>query len=286
MTLFIIGSIMTGSPDRYLVFGNPISQSKSPFIHTLFARQTMQNIEYTSSAPEVGHFLEAVTTFFNDGGRGCNITAPFKEEAYQFAGRLTERAELAGAVNTLKKLDDGEILGDNTDGEGLVQNLLQYQAPLKGSRILLLGAGGAARGVIKPLLDQKPTELMIVNRTYEKAEQLAQLFKPFGPVSIGHMNEVDQPFDVVINSTSASLYKTVPDISVGIFSTSTIAYDMSYGSGVTTFNQWAQDNGAAKAYDGLGMLVGQAAESFMLWRGLRPGSKQILRELRKNLEGQ
>ncbi|MDB1122557.1 shikimate dehydrogenase [Vibrio algarum] len=276
---------MASAPDKYLVFGNPISQSKSPFIHTLFARQTMQNMEYSTCGPEVGHFLEAVEAFFKEGGRGCNITAPFKEEAYQFADRLTERAELAGAVNTLKKLDDGEILGDNTDGEGLVQNLLQYQVPLEGSRILLLGAGGAARGVIKPLLDQKPGQLTLVNRTYKKAEQLAQIFTPFGDINVEHIDKVDTPFDVVINSTSASLYKQVPDISTNIFSGTTIAYDMTYGAGMTTFNKWARENGVANAYDGLGMLVGQAAESFMLWRGLRPGTKQILRELRKNLEG-
>lgn len=276
---------MATLPDQYLVYGNPISQSKSPFIHTLFARQTLQEMEYSSRAPEVGNFLNEVSAFFKNGGRGCNITAPFKEEAFQFADRLTERAQLAGAVNTLKKLDDGEILGDNTDGEGLVQNLLQYQVPLKGSRILLLGAGGAARGVIKPLLDQKPAQLTIVNRTYDKAEQLVQIFDKFGNVNTEHMEKVNTSFDIVINSTSASLYKQVPNISTNIFCSTSIAYDMTYGSGMTTFNQWATDHGVAKAYDGLGMLVGQAAESFMLWRGLRPGSKQILRELRKNLEG-
>ncbi len=273
------------TPDRYLVFGNPIAQSKSPFIHTLFARQTIQNLVYSSQQPEVGHFLTEVAEFFAEGGRGCNITAPFKEEAFQFADRLTERAELAGAVNTLKKLDDGIILGDNTDGEGLVQNLLQYQVPLKGSRILLIGAGGAARGVIKPLLDQKPEQLVITNRTKEKALQLLDIFSPFGPVSFQEMDTIHEPYDLVINSTSASLYKQVPDISGDIFGDNSVSYDMAYGAGLTTFNQWAKENGARQTYDGLGMLVGQAADSFMLWRGLRPGSKQILRELRKNLEG-
>ncbi len=272
--------------DQYLVFGNPISQSKSPFIHTLFARQTMQNLEYSSKEPKPGQFLQQVEAFFNQGGKGCNVTAPFKEEAFQFADRLTERAELAGAVNTLKKLDDGDIIGDNTDGEGLVQNLLQYQVLLEGANILLIGAGGAARGVIKPLLDQQPQQLTIVNRTNEKAVQLAEIFKPYGPVSAAYMDKIDSPFDLVINSTSAGLYKQLPEISSQIFDSSSIAYDMAYGAGITTFNQWARDNGVAQAYDGLGMLVGQAAESFMLWRGLRPGTRQILRELRKNLEGQ
>ena len=277
---------MATTTDKYLVFGNPIAQSKSPFIHTLFARQTMQNLEYSKCEPKAGEFLEAVKRFFDEGGKGCNITAPFKEEAFQFADRLTERAKLAGAVNTLKKLDDGEIIGDNTDGEGLVQNLLQYQVPLVDSNILLIGAGGAARGVIKPILEQKPRKLTIVNRTFEKAEQLVSIFSPFGPVVSERIESVEEPYDLIINSTSASLYKTVPDISTEIFSLTSVAYDMAYGAGMTSFNHWAKENGAIQAYDGLGMLVGQAAESFMLWRGLRPGTKQVLRELRKNLEGQ
>ena len=276
---------MASTPDNYLVFGNPISQSKSPFIHTMFARQTAQNLVYQSQQPEVGHFLSEVSAFFQEGGRGCNITAPFKEDAFQFADRLTDRAQLAGAVNTLKKLDDGEIIGDNTDGEGLVQDLLQNQVLLQNRRILVIGAGGAARGVIKPLLDQHPAELTIVNRTLEKAEQLAQMFCAFGNIKARPIDEINESFDVVINSTSASLYKQVPDISNSIFAKTTISYDMAYGKGLTTFNQWALDQGAAYTYDGLGMLVGQAAESFLLWRGLRPGTKQILRELRKNLEG-
>ncbi len=277
---------MAGIPDQYLVFGNPISQSKSPFIHTLFARQTMQNMQYKTAQPEIDHFQEAVKAFFSEGGKGCNVTVPFKEEAYQFAGRLTERAQLAGAVNTLKKLDDGEIIGDNTDGEGLVQDLLYQQVPLKGSRILLIGAGGAARGVIKPLLDKEPAELVITNRTFEKAQTLETLFKPFGNIKAIPMDTINMPFDIIINSTSASLHKQLPEISSAIFSATSVAYDMMYGAGITTFNQWAREQGAVHAYDGLGMLVGQAAESFMLWRGLRPGTKQILRELRKNLEGQ
>ena len=277
---------MAGNPDKYLVFGNPISQSKSPFIHTLFARQTMQNMQYTTAQPEIGQFQGAAKAFFEQGGKGCNVTVPFKEDAFKFAGRLTERAQLAGAVNTLKKLDDGEIIGDNTDGEGLVQDLLHYQVALKGCRILLIGAGGAARGVIKPLLDKEPAELVITNRTFDKAQALEEMFRPFGNVKAVPMGNINEAFDVIINSTSASLHKQLPDISAAIFSDTSVAYDMMYGAGMTTFNQWACDNGAAKAYDGLGMLVGQAAESFMLWRGLRPGTKQILRELRKNLEGQ
>ncbi len=271
--------------DRYAVFGNPIGHSKSPFIHTLFARQTNQHLTYTAELAPVDGFEQAARTFFAQDGRGCNVTVPFKEQAYQFADRLTERAQLAGAVNTLKKLDDGLIIGDNTDGEGLVQDLLQYQVPLKGAKILLIGAGGAARGVIKPLLDQGPKQIIITNRTFEKALQLEQVFQDYGTVKALQMSSIDSSFDVVINSTSASLNGELPQISSAIISSDSVAYDMMYGKGRTAFNQWAIDHGAMRAYDGLGMLVGQAAESFMLWRGLRPGTKQILRELRKNLEG-
>ncbi|HHX8264029.1 TPA: shikimate dehydrogenase [Vibrio diabolicus] len=277
---------MTLQIDRYAVFGNPIGHSKSPFIHTLFARQTNQSLTYTAECAPVGGFIEAAKAFFADGGKGCNVTLPFKEDAYQFASRLTERAQLAGAVNTLKKLDDGEVIGDNTDGAGLVQDLLQHQVVLEGARILIIGAGGAARGVIKPLLDQKPASLTITNRTFSKAEELAELFSAYGPVTAKEMNTIAEEYDVVINSTSASLSGELPAISSSVFATNSTSYDMMYGKGDTTFNQWAKQHGAAHAYDGLGMLVGQAAESFMLWRGLRPGAKQILRELRKNLEGQ
>ena len=271
--------------DKYAVFGHPIKQSKSPFIHTLFARQTIQPLEYVAIEAPVDGFLNSVTHFFSNGGKGCNITVPFKEEAFQFADQLTDRAKLAGAVHTLKKLDDGIILGDNTDGEGLVQDLLQYQVPLQDKRILLIGAGGAARGVLLPLLKQNPSSITVVNRTYEKAEALAEIFSAYGAVEAARMSDVTRSFDVIINSTSASLSGELPNISPVIFSKGSISYDMMYGKGKTVFNQWALDNDVYQAYDGLGMLVGQAAESFTVWRGLRPSSKQILRELRKNLEG-
>ncbi|WP_428774001.1 shikimate dehydrogenase [Vibrio sp.] len=277
---------MAFQQDHYAVFGNPIGHSKSPFIHTLFARQTNQAMHYTAELAPVGGFVTAVSEFFASGGKGCNVTVPFKEVACEFATRLTERARLAGAVNTLKKLDDGEILGDNTDGEGLVQDLLLHQVALQGARILLIGAGGAARGVIKPLLDQQPASITITNRTFSKAEQLAQIFSKHGPVDALPMQSVYGGYDVIINSTSASLDGKLPEISSSIFRAGGVAYDMMYGKGQTVFNHWALENGCAHAYDGLGMLVGQAAESFMLWRGLRPGTKQILREMRKNLEGQ
>ncbi|PNH78458.1 shikimate dehydrogenase [Vibrio diazotrophicus] len=271
--------------DHYAVFGNPIGHSKSPFIHTLFARQTNQSMEYTAELAPVDGFVAAAKAFFANGGRGCNVTVPFKEDAYKFADRLTERAQLAGAVNTLKKLDDGEILGDNTDGEGLVQDLMQYQVPLKGAKILLIGAGGAAKGALKSLIDKEPESITITNRTFAKAESLANAFSGLGKVNAAEMSQIEGSFDLIINSTSASLDGKLPEISPSIFSAQSVAYDMMYGKGLTIFNQWALDNGCGHVYDGLGMLVGQAAESFMLWRGLRPGTKQIHRELRKNLEG-
>ena len=270
--------------DQYAVFGNPIKHSKSPFIHTLFAHQTNQTMEYGIVEAPIDGFEQAAREFFAAGGKGCNVTAPFKLDAYQFADRLTERAELAQAVNTLKKLDDGLIIGDNTDGEGLVQDLLQNHAQLKGARILLLGAGGAARGVLKPLLDQQPQHIVIANRTLSKAEELAETFKPYGSLSAQSMQSIDSGFDIIINSTSAGLAGGLPDITSAIFTQHSVSYDMSYGAGKTHFTDWAKQNGVQNAYDGLGMLVGQAAESFMLWRGLRPSMRQVLRELRRNLE--
>ncbi|WWE58546.1 shikimate dehydrogenase [Parasalinivibrio latis] len=272
--------------DRYAVVGNPLSHTKSPFIHTLFARQTGQDLVYEAiEAPKDG-FVECIETFFSEGGKGCSITVPFKEEAYRFATQLTERAKQAGAVNTLKKLDDGGVLGDNTDGEGLVQDLLQNQVCLEGARILLVGAGGAARGVILPLLNQKPASLVIANRTQEKAERLQSVFSDFGPVSSMSLAETaGQSFDVIINSTSASLSGDTPGLPEAVVQPQAVFYDMVYGSGLTSSNQWALEQGAGKVLDGLGMLVGQAAESFTIWRGLRPGTKQVLRELRRNLGG-
>lgn len=269
--------------DHYAVFGNPIKHSKSPFIHTLFARQTSQQMEYGIVEAPIDGFALAASDFFAQGGKGCNVTAPFKLDAFEFADRLTERAQLAQAVNTLKKLDDGQIIGDNTDGEGLVQDLLQCKSQIKGAKILLLGAGGAARGVLKPLLDQSPSEIVIANRTFDKAKELSDVFTPFGHIHAIPMETIDTPFDIIINSTSAGLSGHLPNISINIFTPQSISYDMSYGPENTRFNDWAKSHGVIHAYDGLGMLVGQAAESFMLWRGLRPSNRQVLSELRKNL---
>ncbi|MDO6707756.1 shikimate dehydrogenase [Photobacterium sp. 1_MG-2023] len=277
---------MSQDKDQYVVFGNPIAQSKSPFIHTLFARQTAQYMNYEAQLVPLEAFRDAADQFFAQGGRGCNITVPFKEQAFAYANQLTERAQLAGAVNTLKKLDDGGILGDNTDGEGLVQDLLRHHVGLKEKRILLVGAGGAARGVILPLLAQHPASLTITNRTLAKAVELADLFAPHGEVSALALDNLPepQPYDLIINSTSASLSQSLPGIPEALIHPDVVCYDMVYRQTQTTFNQWAAQLGASQVIDGLGMLVGQAAESFLLWRGIRPGTEQVLRELRRSLQ--
>ncbi len=269
--------------DRYAVFGNPVAHSKSPFIHTLFARQTQQSLTYERIEAPLDRFEAAIADFFANQGKGCNVTVPFKEEAFQLAQQLSPRAKLAGAVNTLKMTDDGVLLGDNTDGAGLVQDLKFHGTQLQGSRILLLGAGGAARGAIGPLLDENPQTLIIANRTAEKAVRLADLFSSCGPIGAMSFDDLQGPFDLIINSTSASLSGTIPAIPAHLVHPQVAVYDMMYGQGDTAFNAWARDLGAQKVMDGLGMLVAQAAESFAIWRGIRPGTKQVISELRRNL---
>lgn len=271
--------------DQYAVFGHPIKHSKSPFIHTLFARQTRQEMQYNAIEAPLDAFEETLKQFFNQHGKGCNITVPFKEDAFKFAHALTPRAELAGAVNTLKLTDDGLIIGDNTDGAGLVLDLKNNHVDIKNARILLLGAGGAARGVCGPLLNEEPAELVIANRTFSKAQTLASVFKALGNVNACEFADLSGEFDLIINSTSASLSGSLPDISAYLVRPETAIYDMMYSAEMTVFNQWAREQGARLTLDGLGMLVGQAAESFASWRGIKPGTKQILTELRHNLAG-
>jgi shikimate dehydrogenase len=261
--------------DRYAVFGHPIAHSKSPQIHAAFARQTGQDMTYEAILAPLDGFAESVAAFAAAGGRGANVTVPFKEEAYKLAHRLSPRAQRAGAVNTLL-FDDG-ILGDNTDGAGLVADLTRnLGCALAGKRILLVGAGGAARGVIEPLLDQSPAEFVIANRTVSRAQELAGLFGR-GVVACG-FDAVDAPFDLVINATAASLAGELPPLSPRIFTTGTLAYDMMYGRD-TPFLAFARAHGATTA-DGLGMLVEQAAEAFYLWRGVRPDTAPVIAHLR------
>ncbi len=268
--------------DRYAVFGNPIGHSKSPLIHSLFAAACAQDMSYEALLAPLDGFAAALRAFSDGGGRGANVTVPFKEEAFRLADSLTPRAARAGAVNTLV-LEDGHILGDNTDGAGLVQDLQVNQAlPLADKAILLLGAGGASRGALAPLLAAGPCRLHIANRTAAKAVDLARDFADLGPVSGGGYGELaGQGFDVVINATSASLAGELPPLPPGIFNGGALAYDMMYGRGETPFLAFARLEGATHLVDGLGMLVEQAAEAFQLWRGVRPVTAPVLDRLRQ-----
>jgi len=270
--------------DRYVVFGNPIGHSKSPMIHQLFAEQTGQRLDYSTLLAPLDDFAGCATAFFREG-RGANVTVPFKEDAYRLANSLTARAQRAGAVNTLSKLEDGSLLGDNTDGAGLVRDLtVNAGFSLTGKRILLLGAGGAVRGALEPLLAEKPASVIIANRSVDKAELLAELFGDLGPVSASGFDWLREPVDVIINVTSASLTGDVPPIAPSLIEPGqTLCYDMMYDKEPTAFCRWATEHGAALAMDGLGMLAEQAAEAFLLWRGVRPDTAPVLAELRRQL---
>lgn len=267
--------------DRYAVIGNPIAHSKSPLIHAEFARQTSQDLTYSALLAPLDGFAATVRKFQGEGGKGLNVTIPFKQEAWQLATRLTERAQLAQAVNTLK-FEDGGILGDNTDGAGLVRDITgNLDFAIHGKKILLMGAGGAARGVILPLLKENPALFAIANRTPDKAHELAQLFLPHGDISSGdYASLAGCHFDLVINATSSSLSGERPPLPTGVFAPGCLAYDMMYGKGLTPFLQFARDNGADRLADGLGMLVEQAAESFFLWRGVRPDTRPVMAMLK------
>lgn len=270
--------------DHYAVIGNPIAHSKSPEIHARFAAQTKQDLSYERLRSPLDSFADTVRTFVSQGGKGVNVTVPFKLDAFEMATALSDRARIAGAVNTLR-FDGETILGDNTDGVGLVNDIVHNaRVPLSGRRILLLGAGGAARGVIQPLLDQRPSELVIANRTVSKAVELVQLFSapPGVTLRASAFNDLRAPFDVIVNGTSAGLTDEMPDVPAAIFAPHSLAYDMVYGKHPTRFMQFATQQGA-KARDGLGMLVEQAAESFFVWRGVRPDTASVLTALRESL---
>ena len=272
---------MEGTVDQYAVVGHPVAHSLSPFIHSLFARQTGQSMSYhlMDVAPE--EFTRRVAGFFAEGGRGVNITVPHKTRALQLANELTERARQAGAINTLAAHRDGTLLGDNTDGAGLVQDLTHnLQLAIAGRRVLLLGAGGAARGVIAPLLAQRPQSIVVANRTAERAQALAASFAALGDVRGAGFGQIGHgEFDLVINATSASLTGELPEVPATVLGPETFCYDMAYGKGDTAFVRWAHDRGCARAVPGLGMLVEQAAESFRLWRGVRPLTAPVLAAL-------
>ena len=272
--------------NKYTVFGNPIAQSKSPSIHHIFAEQVGLTIEYNRTLATKENFIATLTDFFLDeNAKGCNVTSPFKEQVAKWVNDLSAGAKLAGAVNTVIKKEDGTFLGDTTDGQGLVQDLLRLNVQIKGARILMLGAGGAARGALQSILALEPTLLMVANRTAEKAQQLALLLPQDNLIGIGldHLNTVQQPFDLIINSTSASLTGELPPIPDSVVSSCANVYDMSYADKPTVFIQHAQKLGVLNTFDGLGMLVGQAAESFYLWTGYRPDVLPVINTLRSSL---
>jgi shikimate dehydrogenase len=278
--------------DRYAVIGNPVAHSKSPAIHAMFAAQTGEPLEYARVLAPLDAFADTVRAFIAAGGRGMNVTVPFKLEAYAFATERSPRAEAAGAVNTLR-FDRGvagriEVLGDNTDGVGLVSDIEHnLDTPLAGARVLLLGAGGAARGVILPLLERRPRALAIVNRTASRADELVRRFadaarKAGCELTGGAPGLEHGQYDVVINATAGSLDAAMPDFDATAIGAGTLAYDMMYAAQPTIFMRHAASLGARVA-DGLGMLVGQAAESFFVWRGVRPDAAPVLASLRASL---
>jgi shikimate dehydrogenase len=272
-------------PDRYAVIGHPVSHSRSPSIHARFARQVGQALEYTTLDVQPAEFESAVRDFFATGGKGLNVTVPHKEAAVRVAAALTPRAQRARAVNTLAIAKNGGLLGDNTDGAGLARDLLNnHHVAIAGRRVLLLGAGGAARGVLAPLLGLRPSELTVVNRNVVRAQELVEQFRDLGALrAVGYAELGGEPYDIVINATAASLAGEVPALPPGIVNTRSFCYDMAYAREETPFVLWAHGRGVARAVDGLGMLVEQAAESFHLWRGVRPDTASVLAELTAEL---
>ncbi len=270
-------------PDEYGVMGNPIAHSKSPLIHAAFAKQTRQRMSYNAILVDLGGFPQAVGNFQATGGKGVNVTVPFKTDAWRLADEMTERAKLAGAVNTLVFRDNNVIFGDNTDGVGLLQDLqVNHGVELANKRILMLGAGGAARGVCLPLLEAKPSKLMIANRTVDRAIELAEMFHSYGDVEGCSYEELTgKQFDVIINATSASLQGELPPLPDNLLADGSACYDMMYGNEPTAFLKWAKQRGCETLIDGLGMLVEQAAESFALWRGIRPETQPVIQQLRQ-----
>lgn len=272
--------------DRYAVMGNPIAHSKSPLIHTEFARQTGQSLLYTAELVSLGELPQAVAEFQSRNGKGLNITVPFKQDAFQLATELSARAQRAGAVNTLALRGVNNYYGDTTDGIGLLNDLLgNHRITLKQKNILLLGAGGAVRGVIEPLLQQSPAQLVIANRTADKALQLAEDFADLGNTQgCGFAELAGKKFDLVINGTSASLQGELPPLPDNLLNNNATVYDMMYAATPTPFMIWGTQHGAVLCLDGLGMLVEQAAESFYIWRNVRPQTRPVIELIRRSLK--
>jgi len=272
-------------PDTYAVMGNPVAHSKSPQIHAAFAQQTGQRMTYTAIQVDPGGFAQAVGNFFAAGGKGLNVTVPFKQEAWALADQRGPEAERAGAVNTLLQDAQGRLLGRNTDGIGLLRDIRQNHGwVISGRRILLIGAGGAARGVLQPLLAEGPATLSIANRTPGRAVELARDFADLGAVHGGGFDDLSgRQFDLVINASATSLHGEVPPLPEDVLAPGGWCYDMMYGAEATPFVRWGEAHAAARALDGLGMLVEQAAESFFIWRGVRPQTAAVIDALRSGL---
>lgn len=274
------------STDQYAVVGSPIAHSKSPQIHATFAQQTQQQLEYQAIEIPENDFSARVRELIDQGYRGINITVPHKLNAFRFANILSQRALRAGAVNTLSFID-GQTRGDNTDGIGLVTDIRDnHNIPLSDQRILILGAGGAVRGILAPLLSEQPAHIHIANRSPDKAEHLAQAFGDIGQISASGFKPVSGPYDLIINATAAGLQGETPDIDPSCIGPKTACYDMLYSQQATTFQAWARQTGQqqghdTRAIDGLGMLVEQAAEAFFVWRGVRPNTQGVIQQLRQ-----
>lgn len=262
--------------DRYAVIGHPVAQSLSPFIHGQFARQTGQTLSYDLINCVTARLTRTVTAFFESGGRGLNVTLPHKKAAFRLADRVGKRARMAGAVNVLKAEDNGEISGDNTDGTGLVRDLVgNLDLKLKGARVLVVGAGGAARGIIGPLLAEQIEVLTISNRTHANSLSLAQTFSGQGNIKTCKLMNLASEFDLVINATSAGVRNSTPNMESSAVRDA-ICYDLMYGPENTPFMNWAHRNGAKEVHDGWGMLVEQAAEAFYIWRGIWPETASMV----------
>tara|TARA_R110002126_G_scaffold16500_22_gene65925 strand:+ start:1074 stop:1889 length:816 start_codon:yes stop_codon:yes gene_type:complete len=268
--------------DRYAVFGNPIGQSKSPFIHSQFAVQCAQQMQYDAILAPVDSFADSWRDFVASGGKGGNVTVPFKEQAYQLAEVLSARAQMAGAVNTLYLDHTGKLCGDNTDGVGLVADLTRLGVGLAGCTVLLLGAGGASRGVIGPLLEAGVKQLVLANRTASKAQGIADNYDS-RVLACGLTDIPAQAYPLIINATSSGLAGGRPDIDTKHLNGCQLAYDMVYGAKPTAFMQWTSDNSVPQQADGLGMLLSQAAAAFTIWRGVRPDIEPVMTLLKKQL---
>jgi shikimate dehydrogenase len=262
---------------QYLVIGNPIAQSKGPEVFAMFANETGKAIDYSKIQSDIGHFAKTIDSFRAGGGNGINVTAPFKQVAFSYATDLSERATLAGAVNAMK-FEGDKVYADNFDGIGLVRDITKNAGfKISGKRLLVLGAGGAARGAIVPFLEQAPKQLVLADIDFEAALGLERLFSKHGPVKASTYGALmGQKFDLVVNATSASLFGELPPVPASVFDDDCLAYELVYGKGVTPFLRLAKNTGVRHVMDGVGMMVEQAAEAFAWWRGVRPNTQSVI----------